>query len=57
MGKTYRREKNVWDDDPLRFENRSNKKKPKKSFKDESIQELRKNKNKNVEEFFSYEKE
>ena len=56
MGKTYRREKNVWDDDPVRFENRSNKK-PKKSFKDESIQELRKNKNKNVEEFFSYEKE
>jgi len=25
MGKTYRREKNVWDDDPTRFENRGGK--------------------------------
>jgi hypothetical protein len=25
MGKTYRRDKNVWDDDPVRFENRGGK--------------------------------
>jgi len=33
MGKTYRREKNIWDDDPVRFENRSSKKAKRKSEK------------------------
>jgi len=29
MGKTYRRDRDIWDEDPVRFENRSRKSKKK----------------------------
>ena len=51
MGKTYRREKDYWDDDPVRFERRST-----KHFKKESsYQEKRRDKNKIIEDYYNNE--
>lgn len=58
MGKTYRREKNVWDDDPVRFERRSIKNgKDKFKMKQDSYQDKRRERNKqrDMEEYFSNE--
>jgi len=46
MGKTYRREKNVWDDDPNRFERRVKKSRVAKKAKEHAYQERRRQKNK-----------
>lgn len=58
MGKTFRREKNVWDDDPVRFERRSIKNsKTKFKMKQDSYRDKRREKDKqrNMEEHFSNE--
>jgi hypothetical protein len=46
MGKTYRREKNVWDDNPNRFERRTTERKNSQKMKEYAYQERRKQKNK-----------
>jgi len=46
MGKTYRREKNVWDDDPNRFERRVKKNRGAQKMKEHAYQERRRQKNK-----------
>jgi hypothetical protein len=46
MGKTYRREKNVWDDNPNRFERRATERKNSQKMKEYAYQERRKQKNK-----------
>jgi len=53
MGKTYRRDKDHWEDDPVRFENRTSWKKKKKAFKEKRSQRLDNDKN-SFEEDSSY---
>ena len=45
MGKTYRREKNVWDDGLDRFDRRNRKRKPSYKMKEDVYQERRRLKN------------
>jgi hypothetical protein len=45
MGKTYRREKNVWDDGSDRFDRRNRKRKPSYKMKEDAYQERRRLKN------------
>jgi len=54
MGKTYRRERNVWDDDSDRFDRRSKKRKTSYRMKEDVYQERRRLKNKNREQHDEY---
>lgn len=50
MGKTFRREKSMWDDDPIRY-NTKPKKHRNNPYKSASIQERRKTKHKQMNQY------
>jgi hypothetical protein len=57
MGKTFRREKDYWDDEAPRFDRRNSKNNEKKTIRTVEYQENRRNKHRQIDTFFDDERD